>query len=112
MGFKSVSASITSNVISMCVAQVKVSYEGTKKQISTYAKLDNCSQGCFMKDSITKNLGPDGGKTEITIKTLNGQQKMKSTVMSGLKVQSDSDKDTKSSTSLIYQQPIPRKSFQ
>ena len=112
MGFKSVSASITSNVISMCVAQVKVSYEGTKKQISTYAKLDNCSQGCFMKDSITKNLGPDGGKTEITIKTLNGQQKMKSTVMSGLKVRSDSDKDTKRSTSLIYQQPIPRKSFQ
>ena len=52
-------------------------------------------QGCFMNDSIRKNLGADGRKTEITIKTLNGEQKMKSTVMSGLKVRSDSDEDTK-----------------
>ena len=57
--------------------------------------LENCSQGCFMKDSIRKNLGADGRKTEITIKTLNGEQKMKSTVMSGLKVRSDSDEDNK-----------------
>ena len=48
-----------------------------------------------MNDSIRKNLGADGRKTEITIKTLNGEQKMKSTVMSGLKVRSDSDEDTK-----------------
>ena len=39
-----------------------------------------------MTDSIRKNLGADGRKTEIAIKTLNGEQKMKSTVMSGLKV--------------------------
>ena len=31
MDFKSASASITSNVISMCVVPVKVSYAGTKK---------------------------------------------------------------------------------
>ena len=47
-----------------------------------------------MKDSIRKNVGADGRKTEITIKTLNGEQKMRSTVMSGLKVQSDSDVNT------------------
>ena len=80
MDFKSASASITSNVISMCVVPVKVSYAGTKKQISTYAMLDNCCQGWFMKDSIRKNLGADGRKAEITFKTLNGEQKMKSTV--------------------------------
>ena len=57
--------------------------------------LENCSQGCFMKDSIRKNLGADGRKTEITIKTLNGEKKIKSTVMSGLKVRSDSDEDNK-----------------
>ena len=91
MGLKSASASITSNVICMCVVPVKLSYAGTKKQVSTYALLNNCSQGCFMTDSIRKNLGADGRKTEITIKTLNGEQKMKSTVMSGLKVWSDSD---------------------
>ena len=39
-----------------------------------------------MKDSIRKNVGADGRKTGITIKTLNGEQKMKLTVMSGLKV--------------------------
>ena len=45
MDLKSASARITSNVISMCVVLVEVSYAGTKKQISTYAMLDNCSQG-------------------------------------------------------------------
>ena len=45
MDLKSASARITSNVISMCVVPVKVSYAGNKKQISTYAMLDNCSQG-------------------------------------------------------------------
>ena len=69
----------------MCVVPVKV-MAGTKKQIPTNVILDNCSQGCFMKDSIRKNLRVDGRKTEITIKTLNGEEKMKSTVMSGLKV--------------------------
>ena len=81
-------------VISMCVVPVKV-MAGTKKQIPTYVILDNCSQGCFMKDSIRKNLRVDGRKTEITIKTLNGEEKMKSTVMSGLKVWSDSDEGSK-----------------
>ena len=57
--------------------------------------LDNCCQGCFVKDSIRKNLGADGRKTEITIKTLNGEQKMNSTAMSGLKIRSDSDEDNK-----------------
>ena len=82
---KSSSASITYNIISMCAVPVKVSYAGTKKQISTYAMLDNCNQGCFIKDSIRKNFGVDGRKTEITIKILSGEQKVKSTVMSGLK---------------------------
>ena len=48
-----------------------------------------------MKDSIRKNLAADDKKTEITIKTLNGEQKMKSTVMSGLNVRSDSDEGNK-----------------
>ena len=44
-----------------------------------------------MKVSIRKNLAVDDKKTEITIKTLNGEQKKKSTVMSGLNVRSDID---------------------
>ena len=65
MDFKSASASITSNVISMCVVPVKVSYAETKKQISTYVMLGNCIQDCFMKDRIRKNLGAVDRKTEI-----------------------------------------------
>ena len=95
MNLKSASENITPNVISMCSVPVKASYAGSKKQISTYAVLDNCSQGCFVKDSIIKNLGADGRKTEITIKALNGEQKVKLAMMSGLKVRSDSEKDTK-----------------
>ena len=95
MDLKSASASITSNVISMCVVPVKVSYAGTKNQISTYAMLDNCSQVCFFKDSTRKNIGVDGRKTEISIKILNGEQEVKSTVMLGLKVRGDSNEDNK-----------------
>ena len=62
MNLKLASASITSNVSSMCVVPVKVSYMGTKKQISTYALLNNCSQGCFIKYNIRKNLGVNGRK--------------------------------------------------
>ena len=95
INLKSTPASNASNVISICVVHVKVSYGRTKKQISTYAMVDNCSQGCFMKGSITNNLGADGRKTEITIKNLDDEQKMKSKVMSGLKVRSDSDEGNK-----------------
>ena len=95
MDLKSAPASITSNVISMCVVPVQVSYAGTKKQISIYAMLDNCSQGCFIEDSIRKFFGVDGRKTEITIKTLNGEQEVKSTIMSGLKVRGDRNEDNK-----------------
>ena len=51
--------------------------------------LDNCSQGCFIKKNIRKGLGAGGRKTEIIIKTLNGNQEVASTVISGLKVASD-----------------------
>ena len=41
MDLKLASAMTASNVISMYIVLVKVSYAGTKKQISTYAMLDN-----------------------------------------------------------------------
>ena len=53
---KSVSSGITSKVISMYVVPIKVSHRETEKEISTYAMLDSCSQGCFIKDNI-KNVG-------------------------------------------------------
>ena len=41
MDLKLASARTASNVISMYIVLVKVSYAGTKKQISKYAMLDN-----------------------------------------------------------------------
>ena len=51
--------------------------------------LDNCSQGCFIKNTIRERLGVSGRKREIIIKTLNGDQEAASTVISRLRVASD-----------------------
>ena len=53
-----------------------------------YAMLDNCSQGMFIKEDIYKNLGAVVREADITVKTVNGEQSMKSTAVSGLRVAS------------------------
>ena len=63
-----------------------ICHVGAKKEVSTLAILDNCSQGTLMKEIILKKLGISGRKTEITIKKLNGNQNMRSSVVTGLKV--------------------------
>ena len=109
MEFKLASASITS-VISMCVVPVKVSYAGTKKQILTYAMLDNCSQGCFMKDSIRKNLGADVERLRSQSKFWMVNKRWSQQWCQDWKFEVIVMKTLKDG--LIYQQPIPRKSFQ
>ena len=89
MDVKSASANMASKIISMCVVPIKITHAETKREVSTFAMLDNCSQGCFIKNNIRKGLGAGGRKTEIIIKTLNGNQEVASTVISGLKVASD-----------------------
>ena len=86
MDIKCASAKIPAKIISMCVAPVKIGHVRTKKELSTLAILNNCSQGTFMKENIKKKLGISGSKTEITIKILNGKQNMESTVVTWLKV--------------------------
>ena len=51
--------------------------------------LDNYSQGCFIKNSIKESLAASGRKAEMIIRTLNGDQEVASTVISGLRVASD-----------------------
>ena len=89
MDVKSVSANMASKIISMCVAPIKVTHAETKRKVSTFAMLDNCSQGCFIKNSIRGRLGVSSRKTEIIIKTLNGNQEVASTVIAELRVASD-----------------------
>ena len=95
MDIKCNSSSMESKIISMCVVPVKISHSKSKKEISTYAMLDNCSQGTFIKEDIQKKLGTVGREVDITVKTLNEEQSMKSTAVSGLGVSSSiaSDKE-------------------
>ena len=63
-----------SEVISMCIALMKVKYEDDKDTITTYAMLDNCSQGSFSHDNLVKELGVHGIKTTLNLKTLHGKK--------------------------------------
>ena len=72
----------------MCLVPVKGIHSKSKKECSTYAMLDNCSHGTFIKDDIQRKLGAVGREADITVKTLNGEQSMKSTAVSGLRVSS------------------------
>ena len=74
------------DVISMCVVPVKVKYKNSNSVYSTFAMLDNCSQGCFIKSSLVKNLKIQGNKTSVSVKTLTGEETHSSFAIDGLKV--------------------------
>ena len=59
-----------SRVISMFIVPMKIQYGDNKKIMTTYAMLDNCSQGCFIHDSMIKKLGIVGINTTLNLKTL------------------------------------------
>ena len=79
----------------LCVVPEKVRHSKSKKEFSAYAMLNNCSQGTFIKENIQKKLGAVGRETDITVKTLNGKQSMKSTAISALRVSSSIAGDKK-----------------
>ena len=54
--------------------------------MSTFALLDTCSQGTFVTDDLLKKLGLSGVRTSINIKTLNGDKKVKSSLIEGIMV--------------------------
>ena len=63
-----------SKLISMCIISVKVKHWDGKDMITTYAMLDNCSQGSFVHDNMVKELGVQGMKTTLKLKTLHGEK--------------------------------------
>ena len=77
----------------MCVVPIRVSHGETKKEISTYAMLDNCSQGCFIKENLKRRFRVTGSKTAIIIKTLNGEEEIESSVATGLRIGSSGVED-------------------
>ena len=55
-------------VISMCVVPIWVSHKNLAKMFKTYALLDNCSHGSFIKDELIEDLGITGRELELSLK--------------------------------------------
>ena len=75
-----------SKVISMCIVPVKVKNEDGKDTITTYAMLDNCSQGSFMHDNLVKELGVHGMKATLNLKTLYKKKAESTMLLEDIKV--------------------------
>ena len=86
---KPLSANMVSKIISKYIVPIKVTHAETKREVSTLSALNNCGQGCFVKNSIRERLGESGRKTEMIINISNDDQDVASTVISGLKAASD-----------------------
>ena len=77
-----------SNVVSMCVAPLKIKCSKTKKELKTYAMLDCSSQGNFIDSELAKKLRTEGTMTIMKIKTINGEEIQETEAISDLKVTS------------------------
>ena len=70
----------------MCIAPVSIKYKNNGKQITTYAMLDNCSQGSFVHEAVLKQLGVRGPKTTRSLKTLHGERSENTSAIAGMQV--------------------------
>ena len=80
----SCSALCSDEIVSMYIFPVKIRYLNKRKEVSTYALLDYCSQGIFVREDIIHKLEASGARTKITVKTINGGQTHLSTAVDGL----------------------------
>ena len=60
--------------ISMCVVPIKIRYQNTGKELSTYGVLDSCSQGTFIRKDIGQTLVASRFETQASVRTVNGNQ--------------------------------------
>ena len=68
------------------IVAVKIRYVNKRKEVTTYALLDNCSQGTFVREDIIHKLEASGARTKMTVTTMNGGQTYISTAVDGLEV--------------------------
>ena len=66
------------------IVPVKLTANG--KEVMTYAMLDSCSTGTFIRDDIREKLGETGTETNLIIKTINGSEHHSSIVLNNLAV--------------------------
>ena len=70
----------------MCVVPVMVRHKLSNRVVKTYAMLSTCSQVTFAKEKSLSDLGIQGRKTSITIKTMNGEVTKSSEALEDLEV--------------------------
>ena len=64
---------MSSMIISMCVVPIMVRHKLSNCVVKPYAMLNTYSQAMFAKENILSDLGTQGWKTSITVKTMNGE---------------------------------------
>ena len=70
----------------MCIVTVKVRAAAQGKDILTYAMLDNCSQGSFIREALVKKMQTSGRKRTLNLKTLDGERSESTIAIEGLQV--------------------------
>ena len=103
-------------VLSMCVVPVRIWHEKSNKEIISFAMLDACSHETFSTNKLMKDLGIEGTRTYINIKTLNGQERQSTHIIDGIKIcklTTEADKHQKwiklpSSSYTKYEIPVDR----
>ena len=80
----SVNAKLEAEVTSMCIVAVWVGHNSSSKMVKTYAMLDNCSQGSFIKEEIIEGLGITGRKLKLSLKKLTGEKSEELAAVNGL----------------------------
>ena len=86
MTFVSVNGKFDVEVITMCLMPLKISHLNCNKTIRTYAMLDNCRQGSFIKQDLLKRLGVDDQKLSLILKMLTGEKSEETLMVDNLKV--------------------------
>ena len=82
-------------VISMCVVSVMVKQKLSNHVVKTYAMLDTCSPATFTKENLLSDLGIQGRKRSITVKTMNGKVNKLSEALKDLEVAQESNEKAK-----------------
>ena len=70
----------------MCIVTVKVRAAAQGKDILTYAMLDNCSQGSFIREALVKKMQTSGRKRTLNLKTLDSERSESTIAIEGLQV--------------------------
>ena len=91
----SVNGKLEAEVISMCVIPIWVCQNNSKKMFKTYAMLDNCSQGSFIRDELIEGLGITRRKLQLILESLTAEQSEDTIAIDGLTVPATDLKKTR-----------------